>query len=145
MRFAIVLFLLTLSVALAEPRYESFEVNHVNTSTNILTETKNPRGYIEEILIQAPSQAGVTANVTFVISPDVGSGLTKTVLYTNATLTAAARAMTRIVPTDNTGGALASLTVAERYLSNGDQLTFRVVQSSAVTNVSFKAWVKISQ
>ena len=131
--------------ALAGGQYVSFEVSHGTTTTNVLTQTQAVNGYIDEIYIEAPSRSAVTAAVSVVVSPVVGSGLTTTTLYTNATVTAAAKARPRVTQTDNEGNNLSSLSVAERFLCVGDSVAVRVTQSSAVTGVVYKVWIKTKQ
>lgn len=127
----------------AGPQWIEFTGKIGTLSTSVVSVTKNPIGYIDEVYIQAPSKAGVTSVVTLVSSPNVGSSLAPTVIYTNGETVAAAKARPRVIPTDSAGSDLSSLTVAERFLCNGDPLVFRVEQSSAVTGVTFKAFVKI--
>lgn len=127
----------------AEPRYVELRCD-VATNAAVATDSEAASGYVREILIQGPSQAGVTANVSVVAIPFCGSNMVATVLATNEALTAAQLFRPRIVPTGTSGSALSSLTVAEPVLCVGDTLRFRVAQTSAqVTTVVFKAWVKI--
>lgn len=130
---------------LAGPQFVSFEVNHGTTSTNVLTQSRAVHGYVDEVYVSAPSRAGVTANVYVASTPAIDTGLTSTEIYTNAAVTAAAKARPRIAQTDTEGTDLSSLTVPERLLCVGDTVTLRVVQSSAVTGVVYKVRLKVDQ
>lgn len=137
-------------IALADPQYVPLECRVGTNAAAVATDSANPRGYVQEILFQAPTTNGaavstVTSVVTIVSAPNVGSGITSTVLYTNAAMTAAAVARPRVTQHDNTGANLSTMTVAERFLCAGDPITFRVAQSSGVTGVVFKCWLKIDQ
>jgi len=129
----------------AEPRYIAYEGKIDTLSTSVVSVVKNPIGYVDEILFQAPTKGGVTSVVTIVSAPNVGSGMVSTVLYTNAAMTAAAVIRPRITQQDNTGTDLTSLSISERFLCNGDPVTLRVVQTSVVTGVVFKCWIKMDQ
>jgi hypothetical protein len=133
------------ATACANPQYVSFEVAHTTASTNVLTQTLPVIGYVDEVYVKAPSQAGVTANVSVVVSPSIDTGLTSTTLFTNGTLTAADIARPRVAQTDNEGTNLSTLTVPERYLCVGDSVTLTVTQSSEVTNVTYKVFLKVDQ
>jgi hypothetical protein len=102
-------------------------------------------GWIEAIYLKAPSKASTTTDVCITVAPAITTGLTATLLATNAAAEAALLFRPRVIPTDATGGALASLTVAEPYFGHGDTLTYRVVQTSNGTGVTFKAYVLIRQ
>jgi hypothetical protein len=128
--------------AMAAPRYIPFEVSIGTNAAEVVTDAQAVGGMIEEVYLQAPA-ALVTANVSVVSAPAVGTGLTETVLYTNGTLTAAAIARPRVTQTDNEGANLSSLTVAERFLCVGDTVTFTVDQVSAQTGLTFKCWIKV--
>ena len=132
-------------IALADPQYVPLECRIGTNAAAVATATANPRGYVQEILFQAPSRAAVTSVVTVVSAPNVGSGIPSTVLYTNAAMTAAAVARPRVTQQDSAGADLTTLTVSERFLCNGDPVTFRVAQDSGVTGVVFKCWLKIDQ
>ncbi|MEN6360049.1 MAG: hypothetical protein ABFD59_08335 [Smithella sp.] len=140
---ALTLFFAMLCRAQAGPQYIAYEGKIGTNSATVISVAKNPIGYIDEILFQAPSRVGVTSVVTVVSAPNVGSGIPSTVLYTNATMTAADVIRPRVAQDDNTGAALTSLTVAERFLCNGDPVTLRVQQVSLVTNVTVKMWLKL--
>ena len=127
----------------AEPRYVELRCD-VATNAAFAIDSEAVSGRVLEILIQGPSQAGVTANVSVVMIPFHGSNMVATVLATNETLTASQLFRPRIVPTGTSGSALSSLTVAEPVLCVGDTMRFLVTQTSAqVTTVVFKAWAKI--
>lgn len=130
--------------AIAEPAYVEYRIKVGTTATANLVVTNNPIGYVDEVYIQFPT--GVrTALVTVVSYPNVGTSLPATVLYTNATMQATAKARPRVTQTDNAGSNLSSLTVAERFLCNGDPLVFRVKQAAGSTGVTFRAWMKIDK
>lgn len=131
-------------VVQAGPQYVALEARIGTNATATVTDSVNPIGRIIEILIQAPSRAACTNSMSISCSPNVGSNITATVLYTNATMSAADVVRPRIVPDDNTGAALSSLTVAEPFLCNGDPITLSVTQTpTTVTGVVFKVWLKI--
>jgi len=134
-----------ITLASAGPQYIAYEVSQGAVATNVLTQTLNPIGYIDEVYLDVPSESSVTSIVTFVSTPNVSATATATVIYTNSAATAAVKARPRVTQTDNTGTSLTNLTVRERFLCNGDPVVFRVDQTSAVTGVTFKAWLKISQ
>ena len=128
----------------AAPDYVEYRAKVGTTATVNLAVTNNPIGYVDEIYVQFP--AGVrTALVTVVSMPNVGTSLPVTVLYSNATMQATAKARPRVTQTDNAGINLSSLTVAERFLSNGDKLVFRVRQAAGSTGVTFQCWCKIDK
>ena len=129
----------------AGPRWIKFELSHGATSTNILTQTKSVNGYIDEFYWAGPSQSGVTTDVYVTVSPSIDTNLSVAAIYTNSALTAAAKTRTRIPQTDSAGSDLSSLTVAERYLCKGDKVTVRIEQVSAVTNVTYKGFLKVDQ
>lgn len=139
-----ILFIVALSgvSAFANPRWVEFPVKWGTTSTNILTATQTPIGYVDEVYVLVPS-AAFTGVVSIVSTPNVSSSLTPTIIYTNAECKATGKARPRVTQTDNTGGALSSLTVAERFLCVGDPVVLRVEQVSALTGVTFRAWIKI--
>lgn len=147
---AILLAVILPALALAGPQYIPFEVAN-GVATNVAqTDTQYPIGYIDEIYIQHATTNGVavvagivTSTVTVVSAPNVGSGLTSTTLFTDAAVAATALARPRVVQTDNTGTDLTSLTVAERFLCNGDPVTLTVTQVTELTNLVYKAWIKI--
>jgi len=125
--------------------YVPFVVSVGTNATATVTQSKPVLGYIEEVYVENPSASGVTSAVWFAIAPAAGTNLTETVIYTNATQSASVMARPRVTQTDNTGGNLSSLTVAERFLCVGDSATFGVTQSTSTTGLTFKAWLKISQ
>lgn len=128
--------------ASAAPHWQPIEARiPTNNPTTAVTGTAAPEGYVDEVYIEVPGST--TSRVTLVSAPAVAAGLTKTVLYTNGTVTANARARTRVTQTDSAGSNLSSLTVAERFLCKGDTLTLRVEQASARTQVVFRAWIKM--
>ena len=131
--------------AFADPMYVPLECRIGTLSTSVVTAVANPRGYLDEILLQAPSRAAVTAVVTVISAPAVGTGISSTVLYTNAEMTAADVIRPRVAQDDNTGAALTSLTVRERFLCAGDPITLRIAQVSGVTGIVFKVWLKIEK
>ena len=133
--------LVVASSALAGGRYVPLEVSVGTNATTRVTATERFHGRVNEIYFQIP--AASTSVVTVVSTPNVGSGLTPTVLYTNAALTANAVSRTRVAQTDNTGANLSSLSVAESFLCVGDPVVFSVTQASAQTGVTFKAWIKL--
>ena len=128
-----------------QPKYISFEVSNGTNTVAAFTQSKNPIGYIDEVYFQAPSAASVTGTVSIVSTPNVGTGMVTTLIYTNTALTAAVKARPRVTQTDSAGADLTSLTVAERFLCNGDPVVFRVLQTSAVTGLTWKAWIKVVQ
>lgn len=114
-------------------------------STEVLTQTANEQGYVEEIIIQSPTKGGTTSLVTVVATPSAGTNLTPTVLFTNASLTAGAVIRPRISATDNTGAAFPSNTVpTERYFCTGDDLALSVDQTSTKTGFWYRVWIKIN-
>lgn len=136
--------------AFAGPQYIPFEVSIGTNAAEVKTVTQYPIGYIDEVYIMGATTSGVavsaglvTNDISLIVTPNIGSSMVKTVLYTNATLTGAARARPRVTQTDNTGANLSSLTVAERFLCNGDPVAFRVAQSSTLTSLVLKGWLKI--
>lgn len=145
------LFALCAVTASAEPAYVEYLIKLGATSTTATAQrnmalTNNPRGYIDEILVQAPSKGSVTAAVSVVTWPNVGTNMAHTILFTNAALTSAAKSRPRVEQTDNTGTTYSSNTVpTERLLCNGDPVVLRVKQVSDYTNVEFKAWIKIDK
>lgn len=129
------------SSAMAGGRYVPLECSIGTNATATVTDTEYFRGKVSEIYVQVP--AASTGVVTVVSTPNVGSGLTPTVLYTNAALTANAVSRTRVTQHDNTGANLSSLSVAEPFLCVGDPVVFSVTQTSALTGVVYKAWIKL--
>jgi hypothetical protein len=128
----------------AGPQYVALEARIGTNAAEVVSVTNFPIGYMDEILIQAPSRAAVTADVSVISAPNVGTGIPSTVLYTNSAMSAADVVRPRVAQDNNTGAALSSLTVAERFLCNGDPVTLRVAQTpTTVTGVVFKVWLKI--
>jgi hypothetical protein len=142
--------LLACASALAGPKYIQFEITTGAATTATNTQTKVVSGFIEEAYVEVctgktTQVSGVaTAIVTLVSNPDVGNGLTPTVLYTNATMSAKVFARPRVTPTDNAGSALTNLTVRERFFCIGDPVTFRVAQSSGSSNITYRAFLKVN-
>ena len=129
--------------AMGQSRYVPFEVSLGTNAAEIVTASQPISGYIDAVMIENASKAAVTSAVTFTISPNIGTNLVSEVIYTNATQSASVVARPRVTPTDTSGNALTSLTVREPYLCTGDTVTFRVNQSTSVTGVTFKAWLRI--
>lgn len=132
-------------VAFCQPQYIPMSVTVGTNATIAYTDTCWPIGNIDEIIFQSPTRGNPTSDVCIICLPAmVTNGINGVVLYTNAAMTSAANAWPRITPTDNTGTALTSLTVRERFLCNGDPVTFRVAVTNAdVTGVTFRCWIKI--
>lgn len=122
-------------------QYILFE-NKIGATSQTVTNSQPVLGYINEILVAAPSRTG-TGIVSVIISPAVGSNMPKTIIYTNASFTTAVSAMPRVTPTDNTGTALSSLTVREKYFCKGDTVTVTTSETNSITNVTFKVWLKV--
>lgn len=133
---------LTACAVMAAPRYIPFEVSIGTNATAEVTDSRPVNGIIDTVYLDAPP-AAFTGLVSVVAAPTVSTNLTAVTLYTNAALIATATALPRIVPTDNEGAALSSLTVAEPYLCLGDTVTFSVTQASAQTGLTFKCWIKV--
>ena len=132
-------------ITLAQPRYVPLECRIGTNAATVVTDSANPIGYVDEILFQGPTRAGVTSVVTIAAVPNVGTGMVATVLYTNAAMTAAVVARPRVLQHDSGGTNIASFVVGERFLCGGDPVTFRVSQTSAVTGVVFKCWLRLDQ
>ncbi len=135
---------LTACASYARSRYVPFTVSVGTEAQTTNTQTRPIIGYIEEVHIENASEANVTSTVTFTKSPAVGTNLTTTVIYTNTAQSASVIARPRVTPTDDEGSALTNLTVRERILCTGDPVTFSVIQTTEVTGVVFRAWLKIS-
>lgn len=132
-------------VACAAPAYVDFAVSiGTNNETTAVSDTRNPIGYVDEVYVLFPSGV-VTADVSLISTPAVNSGLTKTCLFTNATMAASGMARPRVTQTDTAGANLSSLTVAERFFCAGDPVAFRVKQVTGVTGITFRAWLKIEK
>jgi len=149
---ALAALLVACATANAGGKWVAFEIKGGTNTTETLTDTEVINGYVDEVYLQTPmtnSKAVVsgliTANVGFAVSPAVGSGMTTTLLYTNTAFKASVKARPRIAQTDTAGSNLSSLTVPERYLAKGDTVTFRVSQATALTQVVYRAWIKLDE
>ena len=131
-------------IAGAAPRYVALETSIGTNAAEVVTDTERVRGYVDEIYVEAPT-VGTMSVVTIVSSPGVGTSLTPTVLFTNGALTARDFARTRVTQTDAEGADLASLTVSERFLCQGGPVVLRVSQTSRVTGLTFRAWLKLGK
>ena len=112
------------------------------TFTN--TVSQSAQGAVDAVYVQIP--ASQTAEVTVVANPAFGSGLPGVILYTNAALTVSAVARPRYVPTDNTGSTNALVGASHGsvpYFAAGDTVTLRVLQASAGTNITYRAFLKL--
>jgi hypothetical protein len=143
MRKLAMIFVMLASISHAGQKWESFEVTIGTNATATVTDSKPIIGEVDEIYIQAPTKASVTNNVSFRIVPVIGTNLTQTTIYTNATATAAVKARPRILGTDTTGANLSSLAVSERFVCVGETVTFSVTQSSSVTALTVRAYMKL--
>ena len=143
MRKIAVMFLMLVSTVLAGEKWQSFEVSVGTNATATVTDSHAIIGEVDEIYVQNSSKANVTNSVAFSVVPAIGTNLTAAVIYTNAAHTASVKARPRVIGTDNTGSDLSSLAIAERFVCVGDTVTMSVTQSSAVTNYTVKAWLKI--
>ena len=124
-------------------RYIPFEASIGTNASAVVTASQPIIGYIDAVLIENASKSSVTSAVSFTIAPIIGTNLVSEVIYTNATQSASVVARPRVTPTDTSGNALSSLTVREPYLCTGDTVTFRVNQTTSVTGVTFRAWLRI--
>lgn len=134
--------------AFAAPQYVEMKMKITGNSTN--TATVNPSGKLMSVLLSAPSTNGtaintVTGDVRVTVSPNVGYSMPGFILYTNGTAAASAVAHPRFIPTDKTGSALSSLTVAEPYFLCGDPVTLTVIQSGTLTNVLWRVYLKMDK
>lgn len=129
------------SLAHAGSRYVSFTATIGATAGVTNTQTRPIKGSVNEVYVVVPEN--FTGDVYFASAPGISTDAPETVIYTNAALTASAVARPRVVPTDNEGSDLSSLTVAEPLLLTGDQVTFSVIQASELTNTTVSGWLKI--
>ena len=117
----------------------------ITAANKALTNTvsQSVAGVVDSVYVQVP--ASQTGAVDVVATPAFGSGLTAARLYTNSALSASAVARPRFVPTDNTGStnALGAAHVTEAYIAAGDTVTFTVIQASAGTNITWRAFLKM--
>ena len=133
------------SLALAGGRYIVLEAR-IGTNTNAtVTKARPVSGYVDEIYIIMPA-AVTNAQISVVARQGaVTNGAAPvTVLYTNALLTANAKARPRVTQTDNAGNNLSTLTVAERFFGAGDPVTLSVKQAGGTTNQTVRALLKVS-
>lgn len=118
-------------------------VNAANV-THTQTVNQSVQGSVDAVYVNVP--ASQTADVTVVAAPAFGSGLPSTILFSNTALTASTVAYPRIIPTDTAGatGAIAGAShVTGPFLSCGDTVTLRVLQASAGTNTTWRAFLKV--
>lgn len=142
-RYLAIIFLMFVGISVVNAQQYVYFENKIGATGGItITNSQAIIGSIDQVLIQAPSRTS-TGVVSIVVTPAVGSNMTRTVIYTNATVTAAASAMPRVIPTDNTGTALVALTVAEKYFCKGDTVTVYTSEANSITNVTFKVWLKV--
>jgi len=135
--------LATACAAVAGVRWQSYEVSIGTNATAAVTDSHPVIGAIDQVHIENASAANVTSTVTFVAAPSIGTNLASTVVYTNAAHTTSIDARPRFLGTDTAGSDLSSLAVAEPFVCVGDTVTFRLVQTSAVTGITVRAWIKL--
>lgn len=136
--------LLVLATAAAAQQVVPFTI--AVTAANVSatqTVSQSVQGEIDTVYVQVP--AGQTGDVRVTVSPAFGT-LPSSTLYSNVAQSVTSITRPRYVPTDNTGatnlpaGATPS-TVP--YLSAGDTVTLRVLQASAGTNHSWRAFLVV--
>ena len=132
-----------LAACVANARWIQFDAAIGTNATATASDTQVVFGEVDAVYIGAPSKAAVTGAVSFVAQPRVSSALPSATMYTNASYSAAVTAQPRVLPTDNTGSSLTSLAIREPYSLKGDYVTFAITQSTAVTGVAVRAWLKM--
>ena len=120
--------------ALGKPKSETLSFA-TGTNTTASTTLTTLSGYVDEIVLEAPS--GVTSGVVSVVATQP---MGNTVTLASKTVTADTLVRVRVDGTDTAGSALTSDPLA-RYLSIGDTITATVTAANP-TGLTWRVWIK---
>ena len=125
---------LVAACAFAEPKTVELSCA-TGTNTTASATNKTISGYIDEIVLDAPS--GVTSGVVSIVATQP---MGNTVTLATKTVTADTLIRLRVDGTENTGSALTS-DPPGRYLCYGDSIVY-TVSAADPTGLTWKAWIK---